>query len=375
MNYAQLALAKHLEHQGKITIQSKVSLNKKEDLAIYYTPGVAAVSNMIAENPEKSFDYTWRHNTIAIVSDGSAVLGLGNIGPEAALPVMEGKAAIFREFAGVNAVPICIKTQDEEEIINLVKNLAPTFGGINLEDIKAPKCFAIEKRLSEELAIPVFHDDQHGTAIAVLAGLINALKLAGKELQSIRIVFSGAGAAGIATCKLLVAAGARDLVLVDSRGAIYPERDHLNPAKAEIAQYNRGARRGSLKDVVVGSDVFIGVSVPGVLNASDIALMNQKPIIMAMANPEPEIDPQEAKKAGAFIVATGRSDYPNQVNNALVFPGIFRGALQKRVHNFTPEIYIKVAKALAEATLDLKVDNILPPVFQKDLSNQIAMAI
>ncbi|MCX6763655.1 MAG: NADP-dependent malic enzyme [Candidatus Moranbacteria bacterium] len=333
---------------GKIEIRSKQKLTKK-NLPILYTPGVAEVSKAIAKNKKLSFDYTIRKNTVAVISDGSAVLGLGNIGPEAALPVMEGKALLFKELGGVDAIPIVLATQDTEEIIKTVKYLAPTFGGINLEDISAPRCFEIEERLKKELDIPVFHDDQHGTAIVVLAGFINALKVVKKNIQKIKIVISGAGAAGMAITKLLLKYGAKNVILADSTGVIYLGRKKgMNWAKNKIAGLtNPKKEKGSLKEALIKADVFIGVSAPNLLKKEDIQKMKRDAIVFAMANPIPEIMPNEAKKGGAAVVATGRSDYPNQINNVLAFPGIFRGALDTRTKKITDEYKLKAALAIA----------------------------
>ena len=332
---------------GKIEIKSKVKLTKKT-LPILYTPGVAEVSRAIAKNKKLSFEYTIRKNTVAVISDGSAVLGLGNIGPEAALPVMEGKCLLLKELAGVDAVPIVLATQDTEEIIKTVKYLAPTFGGINLEDICAPRCFEIEERLKVELDMPVFHDDQHGTAIIILAGLINAVKVAKKDIENIKIVISGVGAAGIAAAKLLFRYGAKNIIMVDSQGIIYEGRDNLNPVKKEIAKItNREKRKGGVREALKSADVFIGVSAPDILTEEDIRQMNKDAVVFAMANPVPEIMPALAKAGGARIVATGRSDFQNQLNNVLVFPGIFRGALDNNIRKITEEHKIRAAKALA----------------------------
>lgn len=333
---------------GKIEVKSKQKLTK-QNLPVLYTPGVAEVSKAIVKNKKLSFDYTIRKNTVAVISDGSAVLGLGNIGPEAALPVMEGKALLFKELGGVDAIPIVLGTQDAEEIIKIIKAIAPTFGGVNLEDISAPRCFEIENRLKKELDIPVFHDDQHGTAIVVLAGLINALKVVGKNMKKIRIVICGAGAAGIATAKLLLKYGAKNIILVDSTGIIYRGRESgMNWAKEEIVQLtNPENKKGNLADALEKADVFIGVSAPNILKSGDIRKMNKRPIVFAMSNPVPEIMPGEAKEGGAEIIATGRSDYPNQINNVLAFPGIFRGALDNRVKGITERHKILAAKVLA----------------------------
>jgi malate dehydrogenase (oxaloacetate-decarboxylating) len=358
---------------SKIEIRSRYKITKG-NLPLIYTPGVAKVSLAIAKNKKKGFDYTWKKNNVAIVSDGSAVLGLGNIGPEAALPVMEGKAALFKELGGVDAVPIVLATQDVEEIIKTVKYISPTFGGINLEDISAPRCFEIEKRLIEELGIPVFHDDQHGTAIAVLAGLINALKVVGKKIKDIRIVISGAGAAGIAITKLLSKYGAKNIIVCDTKGTIYQGRtDGMNEAKEELAKFtNREKNKGGLKEVLAGADVFIGVSAPGLLGAEDIKKMDKDAIVFAMANPIPEILPTEAEKGGAKVVATGRSDFPNQINNALVFPGIFRGVLDAKVRLITDKMKIKAAEAIAGLVKNPKSDKIVPEVLDKRATKEVA---
>ncbi|MDD5463875.1 MAG: NADP-dependent malic enzyme [Candidatus Moranbacteria bacterium] len=363
---------------GKIEIRSKKKLTK-ENLSVLYTPGVADVCRAIAKNKKLSFEYTIRKNTVAVVSDGSAVLGLGNIGPEAGLPVMEGKALLFKELGGVDAIPIVLATQDTEDIIKIVKALAPTFGGINLEDISAPRCFEIERRLKEELDIPVMHDDQHGTAIVVLAGLINALKVVKKDIKKIRIVISGAGAAGTAIMNLLMNYGAKNIVVVDSTGIIYKERPSgMNDSKMEIAKItNPKNLQGTLQDALTDSDVFIGVSAPNLINHLDIRRMNKDAIVFAMSNPVPEIMPDEAKKGGAAIVATGRSDYPNQINNVLVFPGIFRGALDTQTKKITETHKLKAAKALASliknptrdkiiiAALDKRAVKVVANVFKK----------
>ncbi|HBI34248.1 MAG TPA: NAD-dependent malic enzyme [Candidatus Moranbacteria bacterium] len=363
---------------GKIEIRSKKKLTK-ENLSVLYTPGVADVCRAIAKNKKLSFEYTIRKNTVAVVSDGSAVLGLGNIGPEAGLPVMEGKALLFKELGGVDAIPIVLATQDTEDIIKIVKALAPTFGGINLEDISAPRCFEIERRLKDELDIPVMHDDQHGTAIVVLAGMINALKVVKKDIKKIRIVISGAGAAGTAIMNLLMNYGAKDIVVVDSTGIIYKERPSgMNDSKMEIAKItNPKNLQGTLQDALLGADVFIGVSAPNLINHLDIRKMNKDAIVFAMSNPVPEIMPDEAKKGGAAIVATGRSDYPNQINNVLVFPGIFRGALDTQTKKITETHKLKAAKALASlikkptrdkiiiAALDKRAAKVVANVFKK----------
>jgi len=332
---------------GKIEIKSKIKLDKK-NLAVLYTPGVAEVSKAIARNKKLAFEYTIRKNTVAIISDGSAVLGLGNIGPEAALPVMEGKALLLKELGGVDAIPIVLATQDTEEIIKTIKYLAPTFGGINLEDISSPRCFEIEERLKKELPIPIFHDDQHGTAIVVLAGLINALKVVGKNIKDIKIVISGVGAAGIATTKLLLKYGAKEIIVIDSCGIIYEGRDNLNGAKEKLVKItNRQKLKGGVREALRGADVFIGVSAPNILTEEDIKCMNKDAIVFAMANPVPEIMPERAKAGGARVVATGRSDFPNQLNNVLVFPGIFRGVLDNGIKKITDAHKIAAARAIA----------------------------
>lgn len=333
---------------GKIEIKSKRKLTK-DSLKVLYTPGVAEVSKAVAKNKKLAFEYTIRKNTVAVISDGSAVLGLGNLGPEGALPVMEGKALLFKELGGVDAIPIVLATQDTHEIIDIVKKIAPTFGGINLEDISAPRCFEIEKKLKEILDIPVMHDDQHGTAIVVLAGLINALKVVKKDVKKIRIVISGAGAAGIAIMKLLMDYGAKHIVMVDSTGIIYEERPTgMNDFKMEIARITNSEKlQGTLQHALKGADVFIGVSAPNLINHLDVSMMNKDAIVFAMSNPVPEIMPEEAKKGGAVIVATGRSDFPNQINNVLAFPGIFRGALDARVNKITDTHKLNAAKAIA----------------------------
>jgi len=357
---------------GKIEIKSKKKLTKGT-LPILYTPGVADVSKAIAKDKKLSFEYTIRKNTVAVISDGSAVLGLGNIGPEAALPVMEGKALLFKELGGVDAIPIVLATQDTEEIIKIVKMLSPTFGGINLEDISAPRCFEIEERLKKELDIPVFHDDQHGTAIVVLAGLINALKVVKKNIKNIKIVISGTGAAGVAICKLLIKYGAKQIVMIDSQGIIHKERKGLNASKIEIAKItNPHNLKGTIQDALVKADVFIGVSAPGLLKAEDIQKMNKDAIVFAMANPVPEIMPEEAKKGGARVVASGRSDYPNQINNVLVFPGIFRGALDKKIKKITDEHKLKAAKAIASLIKKPTSDKIISEALDKKVMQVVS---
>lgn len=371
------ALELHKRFKGKLEIISKIPLRSREDLSFAYTPGVASVCQEIAADKNKVYDYTMKGRTVAVITDGSAVLGLGNIGAEASLPVMEGKCQLFKEFGGVDAFPIALRTQDTEEIIDIVKNISPVFGGINLEDISAPRCFEIENRLIEELDIPVFHDDQHGTAIVVLAGLINALKLVDKKLEEIKITISGAGAAGIAVAKILLYAGAENIILLDSRGAIYQGRaEGMNLAKDEIAKVtNKEKIQGGLAEAVRGADVFIGVSQPGILTKEMVKTMAQDPIIFAMANPVPEIMPEEAKAAGTRLVATGRSDYANQVNNVLAFPGLFRGVLNAGIKKITMEMKIAAAHALAKYVKEPTADYFIPGVFDSDLADKVAEAV
>lgn len=358
---------------GKIEVKSKQKLTK-DNLAILYTPGVAKVSLAIAKNKKLAFEYTIRKNTVAVVSDGSAVLGLGNIGPEAALPVMEGKALLFKELGGVDAIPIVLDTQDTEEIIKIVKSISPTFGGINLEDISAPRCFEIEERLKAELDIPVMHDDQHGTAIVVLAAMINALKVVKKNIKDIKIVISGAGAAGVAITKLLLKYGAKNIVVVDTAGIIYQERaGGLNASKMEIARItNPLVAKGTIKNALEGADVFVGVSAPGIIDRSDVAKMNPGAIVFAMSNPVPEIMPEEALKGGATIVATGRSDYANQINNVLAFPGIFRGALDWRAKKITEKNKLDAAIALASLIKTPKRGKIIVDALDKRAAKVVA---
>jgi malate dehydrogenase (oxaloacetate-decarboxylating) len=359
--------------KGKIEVRSKFKLTKR-NLSTIYTPGVANLSREIAKNKKRVYDLTWKKNSVAIVSDGSAVLGLGNLGPEAALPVMEGKAVLFKELAGIDAVPVVLATQDTEEIIKTVKAIAPGFGGINLEDISAPRCFEIERRLAKELDIPVFHDDQHGTAIAVLAGLVNALKVVRKDRREVKIVISGAGAAGLAVAKILLEYGAKNIIVFDSRSPLCKVCAYnKNDMKDEIAKKtNLENFKGGLREALVGADVFIGVSAPNLLKANDIRSMSKDAIVFAMSNPVPEISWKEAKKGGAAIVATGRSDFPNQINNALVFPGIFRGALDTRTRLITNKIKIKAALAIAGLVKNPKSDRIVPGVLDKRVAKTVA---
>ena len=358
---------------GKIEVNSKMKLTK-ENLAVLYTPGVAKVSLAVAKNKKLAFEYTMRKNTVAVVSDGSAVLGLGNLGAIGALPVMEGKALLFKELSGVDAIPIVLDTQDTEEIIKIVKAIAPTFGGINLEDISAPRCFEIEERLKAELDIPVMHDDQHGTAIVVLAGMINALKVVKKEIKKVKIVVSGSGAAGVAITKLLLRYGAKDVVVVDSTGIIYKEREGgLNESKMEIAKItNPKDIKGTLQDALKGADVFIGVSAPNLISHLDVSMMSNDAIVFAMSNPIPEIMPEEALKGGAAIVATGRSDYPNQINNVLAFPGIFRGALDTRVKKITEKHKVAAAVALASLVKKPSRGKIIPDALDPKAAKVVA---
>lgn len=372
------AVAAHKKSRGKLSTGLKVPIKTQEDMNLYYTPGVAEPCRVIEKDPEAAYELTSKWNTIAVVTDGSAVLGLGNIGALAGLPVMEGKCALFKTFADVDAVPICLDTQDTDEIVAIVKAMSPSFGGINLEDISAPRCFEIEKRLIEELSIPVFHDDQHGTAVVVLAGLINALKVVGKEVGAVRIVMSGAGAAGMAIAKLLLKYGFKDLILLDSKGALYKGRDGLNESKSEIAEVTNldGATEG-LADVIEGADVFIGVSKPGILSREMVSSMASGAIVFAMSNPDPEILPSEATAGGAAVIATGRSDYPNQINNVLVFPGIFRGALDARAKKITEEMKLAAAEALAGlvGAGELGAEKIIPGVFDKGVAEAVAGAV
>jgi len=375
-NYKKESLLMHAKAGGKLAIISKVPLKNKDDLSRAYTPGVAEVSRAIGKNKKLAKKYTVKKNMIAIITDGSAILGLGNLGPEAALPVMEGKAILFKNFANVDAFPICLDTQDTEEIIKTVKYLAPVFGGINLEDISAPRCFEIEERLKRKLDIPVFHDDQHGTAVVVLAGLINALKLRGSNKNDVKIIINGAGAAGVAITKLLLKYGFKNIIVCDRQGIISSAREKLTLIKQELVKItNQNNISGKLADAVKEADIFIGVSAAGVLTADMVKTMNERPIVFAMANPDPEIMPDKAKKAGAFIIATGRSDFPNQVNNVLAFPGIFRGVLDKNISDITEKMLIRVAEALAKYVKKLNTENILPNPLDKNVAKIIAKAI
>ncbi|MGJ7035794.1 NAD(P)-dependent malic enzyme [Anoxybacillus eryuanensis] len=379
MSLFEKALHMHERYQGKLEIKAKVPLKNAYDLSLAYSPGVAEPCKVIHHEPNKIYDYTLKANTVAVVSNGSAVLGLGNIGAEAALPVMEGKAVLFKSFAGVDAFPICLNTSDAEQIIQTVKLLEPTFGGVNLEDIAAPHCFIIEERLKKELNIPVFHDDQHGTAIVTVAGLVNALKLVNKKIEHIQVVINGAGAAGIAIMKLLRCYGVKHIIMCDSKGAIYEGRPYgMNEMKHEVAQWtNHEKKAGTLEEVIVGADVFIGVSVAGALTASMVETMNRDAIIFAMANPTPEIMPEEALQAGATVVGTGRSDYPNQVNNVLAFPGIFRGALDVRAKQINEQMKIAAVEAIAHliAEDELRADYVIPAPFDPRVAPAVAAAV
>lgn len=379
MTLREEALHMHRINKGKLESKSKVPVRNAHDLSLAYSPGVAEPCKEIYERPETVYDYTMKGNTVAVVSNGTAVLGLGNIGPEAALPVMEGKSVLFKSFAGVDAFPICLNTTDVEKMIETVKLLEPNFGGVNLEDIAAPNCFVIEARLKKETNIPIFHDDQHGTAIVTVAGLVNALKLTGKKMNEIKVVANGAGAAGIAIIKLLYSYGVRDIIMCDTKGAIYEGRPQgMNVVKAEVAKYtNRDNMKGSLADVMKGADVFIGVSVAGAVTKEMVASMNPDPIIFAMANPIPEIMPEDAKAAGAMVVGTGRSDFPNQVNNVLAFPGIFRGALDARATNINEEMKIAAVEAIANliSENELNADYVIPGPFDPRVAPNVAAAV
>lgn len=375
-DYSQRAIEVHKKYGGKVAITSKMPVDTKDDLSLAYTPGVAQPCIEISEDVSKAYDYTWKQNTVAVVSDGSAVLGLGNIGPEASLPVMEGKAVLFKKFADIDAVPVVLASQNTEEIIQAVKMIAPTYGGINLEDISAPRCFEIEERLKEELDIPVMHDDQHGTAVVTLAGLINSMKVTGKKFEEIKVVINGAGAAGIAIINLLRHVGVQQIIVCDSRGIIHKKRTDLSKIKQLMAEKtNAGQMKGGLEDAIKESDVFIGVSVPGVLTKKMVKSMKKDPIIFAMSNPIPEIMPDEAKKAGARIIATGRSDFPNQINNVLAFPGIFRGLLDARSSEITTEMYVRAAQAIADTVKKPDEDKVIPSAFEKEVAPAVAKAV
>lgn len=372
----QKSLELHKKFQGKLRVESNAKIESREDLSWAYSPGVAEPCREIAADESKMYDYTLKSRTVAVISDGSAILGLGNLGHKASLPVMEGKCVLFKEFAGVDAFPVIVKTQDVEEFIQTVKNIADTFGGINLEDISSPRCFEIEERLKAELDIPVMHDDQHGTAIVTLAGIINACKVTNRQISDLKVVINGVGAAGTAIAKLLLNYGVKDIVMVDSKGAIYEGRDGLNPEKEMVAKITNSDKiSGKLEDVIVGRDVFIGVSVAGALTAEMVKKMAPNPIIFAMANPIPEIMPEVAKEAGAQIIGTGRSDYPNQVNNVLAFPGIFKGVLKYGKKQITEDMKIKAAEAIAGYIKNPSVDEILPNPLDKGVADVVAEAM
>ncbi|MDX8417961.1 malic enzyme-like NAD(P)-binding protein [Absicoccus intestinalis] len=378
MDYAKESLKQHEQWKGKIEVISRAKVRNANDLSIAYTPGVAQPCLEIQKDLSKSYTLTRRWNMAAVITDGSAVLGLGNIGPEAAMPVMEGKCVLFKEFADVDAFPLCVDSNDVDTIVETVKNISKSFGGINLEDISAPRCFEIERRLKEVCDIPVFHDDQHGTAIITLAGLTNALKVVGKKKEEVKVVTSGAGAAAISIVKLLLSAGFKDIIMTDRHGAIYEGRDHLNWIKAEMAQVtNLAKKQGSLADVIQGADVFIGVSAPGLLSQDMVRSMHSDAIIFACANPTPEIFPDEAKAAGAAVVSTGRSDFPNQINNVLAFPGVFRGAFDVRASDINEEMKMAAAKALANLIPEeeLSADYIIPKAFDPKVGPAVAKAV
>ncbi len=378
MNVNEKALQKHEEWNGKIEVISRASVKNREELSVAYTPGVAAPCLEIEKNPELAYKYTRKGNLVAVITDGTAVLGLGDIGPQAAMPVMEGKCCLFKEFADVDAIPLCVASKDVDEIVRTIELIAPSFGGINLEDISAPRCFEIEKQLKEKLNIPVFHDDQHGTAIIVGAALINSAKLIGKALSELEVVINGAGAAGIAIAKFLLLLGVGNIILCDKDGILYRGAEGMNEAQEAMAQItNKENRTGLLKDAMVGADAFVGVSRPNLVTAEMIQSMNDKPIIFAMANPVPEIMPDEAKAAGAYIVGTGRSDYPNQINNVLAFPGIFKGALESRATDITDEMKVGAAYGIAGIISDeeLNPDYILPDAFNKKVAVNVAKAV
>lgn len=378
MDYAKESLKKHAEWKGKIEVVSRAKVRNADDLSIAYTPGVAQPCLEIEKDPSKSYTLTRRWNMAAVITDGSAVLGLGNIGPEAAMPVMEGKCVLFKEFADVDAFPLCVDSNDVDTIVETIKNISKSFGGINLEDISAPRCFEIERRLKEVCDIPIFHDDQHGTAIITLAGLTNALKVVGKKKEEVKVVTSGAGAAAISIVKLLLSAGFKDIIMTDRRGAIYEGRDHLNWIKEEMAQVtNLEKKQGSLVDVIQGADVFIGVSAPGLVSQDMVRSMNKDAIIFACANPTPEIFPDDAKAAGAAVISTGRSDFPNQINNVLAFPGVFRGAFDVRASDINEEMKMAAAQALANLIPDdeLSAEYIIPKAFDPKVGPAVAKAV
>ena len=378
MDYAKEALRLHAEWKGKLDVNPKMEINTKDDLSLAYTPGVAAPCLEIEKDINKSYELTGRGNLVAVVTDGTAVLGLGDIGPEAGMPVMEGKCVLFKEFGGVNAIPLCIKSKDVDEIVHTIALLSGSFGGINLEDIAAPRCFEIEAKLKKLCDIPVFHDDQHGTAIVTAAALLNAVKLTGKNMGDLRIVINGAGSAGIAIARLLLNMNFGDVILCDSKGSVYKGREGMNAGKKEIAELtNKGLLKGSLADAMKGSDIFIGVSAPDVVSEAMVASMNEKSIVLPMANPVPEIMPDKAKHAGAFVVGTGRSDFANQINNVLAFPGIFRGALDVHASDINEEMKVAAAYAIASLVRDeeLSVDYIIPSALNKEVGAVVAEAV
>lgn len=378
MDYAKESLKLHYEWKGKLEMNSRVPLETRDDLSLAYTPGVAQPCLEIEKDVDKSYDLTRRANLVAVVTDGTAVLGLGDIGPEAGMPVMEGKCVLFKAFGDVDAIPLCVRSKEVDDIVNTVALLAGSFGGVNLEDISAPRCFEIERQLKKRCDIPIFHDDQHGTAVVTLAAMLNAMKLTGRKLEEVSVVCSGAGAAGIAIIKLLIALGLKDVVLCDRQGAIYKGRDNLNPEKAEMANIsNQHMKKGSLAEVMKGADVFIGVSGPRVVTEEMVRSMSKDPIIFAMSNPEPEIMPDLAKEAGAYIIGTGRSDFPNQINNVLAFPGIFRGALDVRASDINDEMKIAAARAIADYVPQEKLEPsyIIPSPLDKEVAKSVAVAV
>ena len=378
MDYYKESLKMHEEHRGKMEVASKVKVTNKDDLSTAYTPGVAEPCRKIHENPEDVYKYTNKSNTVAVISDGSAVLGLGNIGGLASIPVMDGKSLLFKEFAGIDAFPVCLETQDVDEIVNIAKNIAPTLGGINLEDIAAPRCFEIERKLKERCDIPIFHDDQHGTAVICSAAIINALKIVGKKLEDCKVVFSGSGAAGVAIAKLLISQGLKKVVMCDRKGIISADDPNLTPAKQEIAAFTNAAHEhGTLADALKGADIFIGVSAPGIVSQDMVRSMAKDPIVLPMSNPVPEIMPDLALEAGAKVVGTGRSDFPNQINNVLAFPGIFRGALDVRASDINEEMKIAAAHALADLVSpeELCPEYILPKAFDERVGPAVAKAV